>query len=90
MTTRLWPYRPSVDGIRSQKAFRTLLVGNVRELAQLIPSTKVTCSTKIKKCAARLESLANIEPQVLRNDGCQCETTACRTEKILNKGGDFI
>ena len=90
MAMRLRAYKPSVDGTLAQNVFRDCLVGNVRELAQLIPSINITGSVKIKKLAESLKYLADLAPQILRDDARQREITAVRTEKIFKKDGDFI
>lgn len=68
MSEKLANYKPDTAKKGGDKigAFRDSLVGNIKELVEVLPSLNITDDPHITGMVDRLKSLCDVEPQVLR------------------------
>lgn len=68
MAEKLATYRPAANGAAAEGVFRDSLIGNVRELADVLPAFNLTGSPAFDALAAAVATLAKPEPETLRAD----------------------
>lgn len=84
MVERLKLYHIGDDG-KAKNFFHASLVGNIKDLAELLPLLNVTDDPLLTKMAERLDlELCEYTPEELREDELIRETVAGRAEKILS------
>ena len=91
MSERLRAFEPSAKDEPTKNVFRDTLVGNVAELADLIPSLNITGDPKLDALAKQLkDDLVEYSPEVLRADAKARKKTADNAERILRKAKQFL
>jgi len=85
------PVTKMAETLRDPSAiFRDSLVGNVIQVLDLVPSLNVTGSDKLKAAAAEVRSsLANLNPDVLRNNRTVRRAAAAAAGDIAQRFGSF-
>jgi len=84
MLDRMTKYVPGEKGKRAQNTFKDSLVGNVRDLIQILPNLNITGSAEIDELAKKLDDLASFEPDALRISQKAREMTAEKAQSILD------
>lgn len=83
MVDRLKNYQVDPKG-KVKNTFRDSLVGNIRELVELLPKLNITGNNLLEDMRHRLnDELCQIEPSVLREDATTRKTVAENAEAIL-------
>lgn len=92
MVERLREYEPKAgEDAPSKGVFRDTLVGNINELADLIPTLNITNDPKLDALAKQLkDELVEHSPQVLRTNAKARKQTVDAAERILKKVRAFI
>lgn len=90
MAERLMAYKPGTPGVRAEGTFRDSLVGNARDLAELLPSLNITGDDRIDALVIRLKDMAAEDADVLRNNGDARQATAAKAQEILDTIGDYF
>lgn len=91
MAERLRAFKPHPGMGRPEGIFKDSLVGNIKELAELLPSLNLTEDQRIEDLRQRLiNELTAFDPKELREDIVIREQTARNAEDILAKVRGFI
>lgn len=86
MAERLKNYKPATEEDRAENTFRDSLVGNVRELVELLPAFNLTGDKTLSGMIARMEKeLTKHEADVLREDEDIRKKVAKSAEAILKQ-----
>jgi hypothetical protein len=91
MAERLTAYKPGEKGQRAEGTFKDSLVGNVRELAALLPALNVTGDPRLNAIAKRMESeLIQHDATELREDLEARKSVADAAAAILADVSDLL
>lgn len=91
MVDRLTKYDPGTNGQRPTGIFRDTLVGNIRELVDVLPSLNVTDSPAVAKLYSDLDTLTdNLEPNQLRENAALRRHTADAAQAILDRVSGYL
>lgn len=91
MAEKLQSFKPATgQGDKSQGVFRDSLVGNVRELAGLLPSLNITGDPALTAVADRMQALCRQDAETLRDDATARATVAAEAAAILESVSDYI
>lgn len=91
MAERLKAYQPATDETGAQNTFRDSLVGNVRELAELLPAFNLAEDKKLADIVGRIQrDLCTTEAEALRGDDATREKVAKAADKILKDVSAFM
>lgn len=86
MAKKLTTYDPE-QGVG---VFRNSLVGNVRELADIVPELNVTDDANIDALADAMRQLAAVEPEDLREDANLRKTTALEADRLAELAKTYL
>lgn len=91
MVERLNAYKPSTGkGDRATGTFKDSLVGNVRELIELMPALNITGDPALAQMALDLQPLVQYEAKTLREDEGKRADIAEEAARVLESINDFI
>lgn len=92
MAERLHAYKPAAKkGEKAEGTFRDSLVGNVRELADLLPALNIAEDKKLADVIGRIKrDLCTSEPDELRDSDAAREKVAKAADKILKDVSVFM
>lgn len=91
MHERLARYKPATETERAEYTFRDSLVGNVRELVELLPAFNLTDDPKLAKLTQLLEArLCQNDAEVLREDEQTRKAVAKAAEDILKQANALM
>lgn len=89
MATSLREYTVTADGV--EHPFRDSLVGNVRDLASILPALNVMCDPALESLSARVQAeLCHYGPKQLRASEETRNEVAAAAESILKDARDFF
>jgi len=83
MSERLKAYRPAVGDGKAEGIFRDSLVGNVRDLVNLLPALNITGDAALSQIAARMQALTVEDASALRELPAVRESVARDADAIL-------
>jgi len=90
MSEKLANYKPEAEGA-AKGVFRDSLVGNVRELVEILPSLNITEDPALDAIAERIKrDLCPTEPQVLRDETAARLSVQQAAARILADVHDYI
>lgn len=91
MIERLGAYQPAEDGGKAKGVFRDTLVGNLAELADLLPRLNVTADPNLDALASKLRTqLCQFTPDELRADANKRGQTKQAAAQIIAAMADFM
>lgn len=91
MVDRLNAYRPSEGrGGKSEGVFRDSLVGNVRDLIDILPALNITGDPQLSAMVDKLRPLAEHDASVLRDDAKIRKNVAQEAQAILDSLSDYL
>lgn len=91
MVERLNAYKPARrKGERSEGTFKDSLVGNIRDLIDVLPALNITGDPALAAMGDRLFELARFDAAVLREDAEVRRNVATEAQKILDSIGGFL
>ena len=91
MVERLNAYRPAGrPGEKSEGVFRDSLVGNVRDLINILPALNITGDPYLADMASKLAPLAEHDAHVLRDDPKIRKDVAAEAKAIFDSLSDYL
>lgn len=91
MAERLRAFTPGADGTKASGVFHDSLVGNVRELARLLPALNIANDPALSRIAERMErELSGHDADALRKGDTLRESVASAAEAILKDVSDYM
>ncbi|MCO5730103.1 hypothetical protein [Rhizobium sp. SSA_523] len=91
MVERLNAYKPAVKkGEKAEGVFRDSLVGNVRDLIQILPALNITGDPVLTAMAEKLAPLAEHDASVLRDDPAIRKDVAAEAQAILDSLSGYL
>jgi hypothetical protein len=91
MTDRLNKYKPATDTDKAENTFRDSLVGNIRELVELLPAFNLTDDPKLTALTNRIiVDLCANDAGVLREDEKTRKSVAKAAEVILKQANALM
>ncbi|MDR6954151.1 hypothetical protein J2X65_003519 [Ancylobacter sp. 3268] len=91
MVERLNAYRPAVkEGDRAEGVFRDSLVGNIRDLIDVLPGLNITGDPQLAAMVEKLRPLAEHDAHVLRDNPRIRRDVAAEAQAILDSIGGFL
>ena len=90
LATTLKEYQPKTDTTK-ERDFKSSLVGNVREVAELIPTLNISLDGRLDSLSDELlDDLATVPPEILKNSQAARESTIDKADKLLAKVAGFM
>lgn len=91
MVERLNAYKPATfKGDRAEGVFRDSLVGNVRDLIDIMPALNITGDPRLAQMAEKLQPLAEYDAHVLRDNPAKRRDVAAKAQDIVNTISDWM
>ena len=87
MAERLRAYDPAKPGAAP---FRDSIVGNIRELLEVLPSLNLTNDPNVSRFADEMRALCAVDAQALRDNMFTREDVAARAEAMLDQMRQFV